>query len=389
MLRKSIAMKINKTIHYLCFYASSQSNYDIFPSAIPKIEYIIKTLKKNHEVVVVSIAKSKKGFIKSSVEKNSVLAKTFFFHTFKSRNLILDKIDVLFRYIQLIFYIFLRVKKNDTLLIYHSLFYFKIIKILKYFKKIDYVIQVEELYSSVTPNLRHLEDIEVGYLKTFKKIIVVNDLLKKKFSTNIVKPIVCYGDYSKIDYKFESQQKVASSEVVLIYAGVIEQVRKAAFFAIDIIKFLPDNYKLFILGFGDDKDILSLISKIDNFNGEHSNRIIFKGYLSGKKYSQVLLSADIGLSCHQYSDEDIISADNSFPSKILTYLKHNLYVVSNDIKCVEKASIANEITFFSDNDPEKAANAIKDINYFEKSDKLLAIKNLDEEFTGELKTLLK
>jgi hypothetical protein len=265
------------------------------------------------------------------------------------------------------------------------LFYLSVISLIIKYKKSTFILQVEELYSAVTPSLRHYENIEVSHINKFSKLIVVNDLIADRFVSSKKKIVVCYGDYGELDFNCFDKSKRSENEIRIIYAGVIESARNAVFFALETLRLLPTNYKLYIAGFGSVEDINFLKEKISQFNS-FNERIYYLGHLSGESYSKLLLNCDIGLSCHQYTEEELISADNSFPSKLIVYLKHNLSIVSNNLRCVKKSSVSEKINFFNDGNPQSAALVIKTVNL--ERDNTVLIKKLDKVFLDDLRTLL-
>lgn len=378
-------MKKNK-IHYLCFYAEKNSDYNFFPSAIPKIEYLVEVLKLDFSVQIVSCVKlSKFGFKKSTKKIIDDQESHFYFSTFNTRFSFFNKLEILFRWFQIICYVFFKIRKGEKLLIYHSLFYYKLFQVLIRLTKVETILQVEELYHAVTPGLLHLEAEENKYISKFRKLLLVSDLLETKFKKNNNLTIVCYGDYRSLESS--SLKKQASSglgTINIVYAGVIESSRNAVFFALEVIKLLPINYCLNIAGFGNKEDEEKLLSEMNIIN-QKEERVKYLGYLTGSAYSNLLFNCDIGLSCHQYKDHELISADNSFPSKIIVYLKHNLVIVSNKINCVVNSEIGQYITFFNST-PIDAAEAIVKLESNKNLD--LVISKLDYEFKKSFVTFL-
>ncbi|OOV29264.1 hypothetical protein BXU11_04920 [Flavobacterium sp. LM5] len=378
-------MKKNK-IHYLCFYAEMNSDYTFFPSAIPKIEYLVEVLKLDFSVQVVSCVKlSKLGFKKSRRKVVDDKEAHLYFSTFNSRFSFINKLEILLRWFQIIYYVFFKIKKGEKLLIYHSLFYYKIFNALIWFIKVDTILQVEELYHAVTPGLLHLEADENRYVLKFRKLLLVSDLLESKFKNFNNRTIVCYGDYRSLDFSpFKKHTSPVIENVNVVYAGVIESSRNAVFFALEVIKLLPNNYFLNIAGFGNNEDVKKLLSEINIIN-QGKERVKYLGYLTGSEYSNLLLKCDIGLSCHQYRDDELISADNSFPSKIIVYLKHRLVIVSNKINCVINSEVGQHITFFNST-PRDASDAILNVEINENLDSV--ISGLDYKFKKEFVVFL-
>lgn len=378
-------MQKNK-IHYLCFYAEKNSDYTFFPSAIPKIEYLVEVLKLDFSVQLVSCVKlSKFGFKKSRKKIIDDKESHLYFSTFNSKFSFFNKLEILFRWFQIIYYVFFKIRKGEKLLIYHSLFYYKLFKVLIRLTKVDTILQVEELYHAVTPGLLHLEAEENKYVSKFRKLLLVSDLLESKFKKINNRTLVCYGDYRSLDSSSLKKQTSHRVETIkIVYAGVIESSRNAVFFALEVIKLLPSNYCLYIAGFGNKEDEDKLLSEMNIIN-QGKERVKYLGYLTGSEYSNLLLKCDIGLSCHQYKNDELISADNSFPSKIIVYLKHKLVIVSNKINCVINSEIGQYITFFNST-PIDASDAILKVERNKNLD--LVISKLDHKFKKSFVTFL-
>src|SRR5690606_35053088 len=102
------------------------------------------------------------------------------------------------------------------------------------------------------------------------------------------------------------------------------------------MNYLPNKYRLHILGFGNNSDIEELKKLINYVNKEKGYECCrYYGSLDGEKYSEFLLDCDIGLNPQKEGEY----MDFAFPSKILSYLAHGLEVVSTRIKSVEQSKV--------------------------------------------------
>lgn len=375
---------MSRKIYYINFYSSDfQCDYISYPSGWPKIEYITSILKDKYQIEIVApIEKKNTGFLWFKKKTLSSSIRLTHFPTFRIGKL--NGVDMYLRKISLFFYLFFNLRKEDTVLIYHSMFYLWVVKILRFFKKNTFILQVEELYYSLNKKNSAFRNEELRYAKSFKKIIAVSDLIKNKLSSPEKEIIIAYGDYRTVD---TSKSDNKDSVTKVIYAGTIEQARQAAFVAAKSAEFLPVNYLIQIAGFGSDEDVKTLLKLIEKINQKYSQkRVEFLGFLSGEAYRKALLNADIGLSCHVYTEDELVSADNTFPSKLIVYLKHNLSVVCNDIKCVRNSALSENISFFKNSIPEEIAKSILSAKK-EQNNKYL-IENLDEKFHNELVELI-
>lgn len=383
---------MKKTVHYFCFGVDDRTRDTLtyFPSAQPKIRYIIDTIKRNGYTtnMVSSCSIKKNGFFKRQSYSIDHMEKHIYFSSFKSSNKLINKISILFSFIQFIFYIVFIVKKGDLILIYHSLYYLKPIRILNKIKKFKFILEVEEIYSYLSEENRKFENEELELINSASAYLLVNDLLDEKIPLGSKKAIISYGNYNVPKLlRYENFEYENYSNVV--YAGVIENIRKAAFMAVESARYLNGNFRVHILGFGNEEDIFNLKEKIKQINSElNTEMVIFHGSMSGDQYHKFLQACNIALSCHIYDENMRASADYTFPSKIITYMANGLNVVSTDIRSVRKSALGKYITFFSENSPMEMAKAILSVSNVTQVNMRDVIKDLDKHFKIELGKLL-
>ncbi|NBI07064.1 glycosyltransferase [Senegalia massiliensis] len=285
-----------------------------------------------------------------------------------------------FSALQLLVHLLFKTKKNEKLIVYHSLALNLPIKIAKLIKNLNIVLEVEEIYSDVwvgnTDN-----GSELKYIKSFDKFIFASDYLKEKISD--INNVVVYGSYQSIDT--EITKKKTNNEINIVYAGSIDTTKGGAKNAVTCMEYLPQNYRLHILGFGEESEVQNLIDSINRMNTIKGYKSCeFHGTLVGKNYEEFLLSCDIGLN-PQFEGEYMNTA---FPSKILSYLSHGLMVVSTSITSIKKSKISKYITFSVDDKPESIAKAILSIDTSKSMSSQDIINNLDKEFLRNLELLL-
>ena len=197
--------------------------------------------------------------------------------------------------------------------------------------------------------------------------------------------LVSMGNYL-LPKKFQHH---SSDRIKLVYAGVIEQERKAAFLAARAMEFLPLNYELNILGFGTEENISDLEKLIDSINSKKNDKCVsFLGKKSGDEYNEFLQNCDIALSTHAYDENTMSSADYTFPSKVLVYLANNLRVVAQRLDVLEKSSISEFFSFYECPEPEQIAKCIMQIDVDKEFNSRRRIKQLDDEFLDGLSSML-
>lgn len=376
-------MSNKKKIYYLNFYSKDAlGDYNYYSSGWTKIEYLVSILERDYDITIVSPLSLKKRGLKLpkriTINKNVNLLHFLTFNMF-----LIGKLDIIVRWLQVLFFLLINVKRNDTLIVYHSMFYLDAVKLFMKFKNVNVILQLEELYFSLSQQNYIFEKKETSFVKGFKKIIAVSDLLKEKFLDSDKKIIVGYGDYRPVENLHIAKDNTTCK---ILYAGIIDN-RQAAYIAAKTVKYLPPNFIIKIAGFGSEKDVKELNNIIDSINAsEGAERAEFIGFLQGKEYLKLLQSCDIGLSCHSYTKEELISADNTFPSKLITYLKNNLTVVSNDIRCVKESKLSENIIFFSNTNPQDIAETI--LSKFKRTENKTLIEELDQQFQKNLLNLI-
>ena len=159
-------------IYYICHYSCEEIEEEqrkVAPAAQYKASYIIDALSSSQfspvEVISPCITELKK-IVKGSkkIIKDNVVLKTFL--SINSTYKIPRYLGYLITNVIFIFYLFIKIKKNDKVIVYHSLSLMKIIRLLKRVRKCEIIIEVEEIYSDVTNNAKKRRE-EIAYFKKF------------------------------------------------------------------------------------------------------------------------------------------------------------------------------------------------------------------------------
>ena len=380
---------IKNKVFYICFYATNENKdkYVTFPSAWNKIDYIVsRIIACGCSVELLSAAKAKPG--KRARKSKHQLSTDETHHYFSSigfNGRIWNKITQYWINLQIIMYVILNAKKNDVIMTYHSLYYCFAVNVLRYIFRKKVVLQVEEVYSHTDIGAAKFKQKEEKYILSQKNYICINELVKEEYAKQ--KPsVIAYGDYRLCpDYGVE----IDSTKIRLVYAGVIEQQRKAAFIAVETMEHLPENYELHIMGFGSEENIAALKQKIAKTNKKVGRECAFyDGHFSGEEYFRKLQSNNIALSTHIYSSSDVDSSRYMFSSKILSYLNNNLPVVAQRLECLERSEVGHLLNFYEQPKPELIAQAVMNIKINDKYDFRDLLINLDKKFVNNLKNIL-
>ena len=352
-------------------------------AATNKAEYIIDVLNKiGYGVDIVSLSLiSNKGYIKSSEtqlsEKNSLIKLT----AFKWGNIIQKIIAYAGSNLELLFYLLFKCKKNEEIIVYHSLANITILKIAKTVKKFKMILETEEIYNDVIRKSERKREKEIQFIKCADKYIFPTEMLSCKVNDN--KPYcIIHGTY-----QVEENRNVSfyDDKIHVVYAGTFDPRKGGVLSSVCAAMYLPKIYHVHILGFGNKNDIENIRNKIEEVNKKSKATVTYDGLLAGEEYIRFIQKCHIGLST-QNPDAEFNAT--SFPSKILSYMANGLRVVSIRIPAIETSAIGNDMYYYNEQTPENIAKAIMAINFNDGYDGRKKIEKLDKRFSNELKRIL-
>lgn len=364
-------------IYYFGYYTKNDNpnNFLEFPGCNNKMTYIINCLKESNIAVnVICLGESKEGIsCKSEKIKVDSLETNYYVGTTKYK--FFSKI---YLYIQIFIILMFNVKEKDTVVFYHSYYLLFLFKSIRFIKKFNLIVEVEESYKAAWGRSNLEIKKEIDCLKGADAYIYVNDLLPNIIENT--KPyVVCYGAYDIKDYqplnKSHKQKRI-------VYAGLIaEKDDSDIYLAVNAMKYLDSSYSLSILGYGSN----NALKKIKQYIVENnlSTNIVYEGFLKGDDYINFLKKCDFAINPRVLSDR---LSDYTFPSKVLAYLSVGLPVVSTPIRCIKESKVSGLVSFSESTDPLSFSNAIKSLNL--NTNPIYTIKSLDELFIKDLKRLL-
>lgn len=375
-----------RKIYYVGFYSDEIGNNEgrySSPAAVDKMSYIATSLiRAGYCVEILSPTWSIKNewkYISGRVNNDIPNLTIRFMPLICSPFKVIRYLNILFSLLWVFLKLILNVKRNEKILVYHSLLFSLPVSWAKKLKKFKLILEVEEIYGDVSPLHPYFGSIENKLLSVADSFLYSTDLLIDRLGEE-KNYIIIYGAY-KI---YEKKLMMNDGKVHILYAGIIDTHKAGAFNAIESARFLPANYIMHIIGFG---DVDKLNKRIEQINKESDCKILFDGSKSGDDYINYCQKCHIGLSTQRNEGKYL---ETSFPSKILSYMSLGLKVVSCKIKCVEKSKINTFMTYYDNDNPESIANAIMKVNLQEfNSDSIKAIYNLDHTFIDEIKTMFK
>lgn len=374
-------------IYYLCHYdvlKNKEEGRDYALSAVNIISYILSAIeKKGRGTKVVSACITKHNrFYKGKTIPLGEKSTLRLFATFSHSSRILRFLGRCMTGMLVFFYLLFHLKKEDTLIVYHSLALMNSVQWLKKLKKFHLILQVEEIYGDVTEDAV-ISQKELAYFRCGDSYLFATGLLNKKVNVQNKPYAVIYGAYQLE----EERQKLfeRDGKIHCVYAGTLVLEKGGAAMAISAAKNLPENYHIHILGFGTPTDETRTKETILQLSKECACSISFHGCLRGEDYIRFLQSCQIGLSTQNPMGS---YNDTSFPSKILSYMANGLQVVTVRIPVVEESSISQWMHYYDTPTPQNIAEAIMEVDPLDGGDIRNAIKKLDRKFTQEIGKLL-
>lgn len=375
-----------KSIKYLGYYDTlnnKKENRCYIMSAVNKMNYICEAIHEigyNVQIISVSHTEGKK-YCQASYKTIFPGIKLKLFTSLGKQNKLMSVFQRLFIKVQLIYFFFIHVKKDESIIAYHSPGYVKLLYWLKKIKKFRLILEIEEIYSDVSDD-KTLGKYEYRLFDSADAYVFPTELLDENINKKKKPSVIIYGTY-RIETALEHKKE--NDIIKCIYAGTFDPRKGGAAAAAAAASFLPKNYCIYILGFGKKNEIENMKRTIQDINKKSKAKVFYKGLLKGDEYIRFLQGCDIGLSTQ---NPDAAFNDTSFPSKILSYLTNGLRVVTVRIPAIEKSAIGNLLYFYDTQNPENIAKAILSVDFHKKYDSRAEIKILDCKFRKEMSQIL-
>lgn len=369
---------------YISFYDTKKDRRNMCLAAVNKINYICSAFNKSGiNVDLISCSMIADVKIKKTTEKLYENTDIHYFKTLKkSRFKPIRICEYIYQNLVLFFFLLFNVKKNEQIVVYHSLGLMRCVYFAKKLKKFKLILEVEEIYNDVMQKSKISRKAEEKFIACADKYIFPTTLLNEKFNLLNKPHIIIHGTY-----QVEEKRNVSfnDNKIHIVYAGTLDK-RKGGAATTTTTAFLPENYVVHILGFGNEKDVKEIKELINKVNESSKAKAVYEGAFSGKEYIEFLQKCHIGMST-QNPDADFNAT--SFPSKILSYMANGLRVVTVKIPAIESSHVGNELYYYENQSPECIAETIKKIDFNDNYDSRKIIEKLDEKFTEELSNLLK
>lgn len=345
-------------VHYLSYYVApgDEGRRTAVPAGQAKIEYVRDVLEDaGFRVRLVSAAASRGLGSRGWGHPTGRGGEVRYLPSLAPGGRLGHAVLALVGRLQVLWYLLTRVRRGDTVLVYHSLAFVRPLTLATRLRHFRFVLELNDVYSAVSSRHRSAEAKELAFVATADAHLFMNRIAQGRFGGG--RPsVVSYGAYVVP----EGEPPRPEARVVrAVYAGIVEPGRRAAELAVEAAAHVGDDVEVHVLGFGADAAIADLRAQVAAVNTRAGRRAVtFHGQLRGEEFSDFLRTCDIGISSHAYRDDEQESADLTFPSKIPVYMTHGLRVVSPSIPCVVDSPFAELTEFYDDHEPSAIAAAI-------------------------------
>jgi glycosyltransferase involved in cell wall biosynthesis len=385
-------MNKGKRIKYIGYYdiqKNKDKNRYSKLSATNKMDYIIKTLNRNgYDVDIISPSYARnnkycKGEKVSLIQHNRLILfpSLAWSDEMNIAGKVKRKSAYIFNRVTIFIYLLFTIRKNEEVLVYHSLYLMNIIKLLKSLKSFSLILEINEIYQDVVDTTKKMQQYEYEFFNMAHKYIFSTELLNEKINC-IKKPyVINHGTYQVEENR---NAKFDDNKIHVVYSGTFDP-RKGGAIAAAAAEFLPENYHVHIIGSGTKEDEDNLLKEIGRVLQIAKANISYDGLLSGEEYILFLQKCHIGLGTQNPNAE---FNDTSFPSKILSYMANGLKVVSANIKAVKNSYVGRYLVLYDKQTSKEIANAIIKCSKANITDTRMIVSQLDEIFTHEIKYLL-
>ena len=333
-------------------------NRSVAPSASNVVKYMADVFSEKGEVEIISPARTlnKKGFYKGRKDKLSDKISLVQPPTFGASNPLTRVLAVLYTKLWLFFYLLVHLKKDESIVVYHSLSYMKMLTFFKKLKNLSVILEIREIYADINKVSEKMKQSEQEFFRIADKYIFATGILDDIINTEKKPSLIASGIYKP---EKTICDKHNDSKIHVVYAGTLRPEKGGAISTVKMAACLPDNYHVHILGYGSQENIEMVKSLIADTQSEGRATISYDGVLSGNEFLSFLQKCDIGVAIQNMEGA---FNNTSFPSKVLTYLSNGLDVLSTDIPAVSKSGVGEIIYYCSNNKPEDMAKVLLSID---------------------------
>lgn len=344
-----------KTVHYIGKYITAQE-WGTYVANVPgmmKMRYVADKIQESGcNLKIVSLAdKNVKGIYCSKTFEHD--GKTILYTGgIGAKSGIKAYFRTLYKQYALLKYILCKTKKDDLIVLYHSVPFTNVVSKIVGWLNRRFVLEVEEIYGYNAIEDKPWVDDEIKKIKKFPKFTCVNDGIPRVLGLDSQDYVIIYGAGI---FPPRTAERFDDGKIHVVYSGTIEGKKMGAMTAVESAKFLTSNYKLHISGFGNNNSVELLEKRISEINEElGEERIKYEGFLSEEDMHKLMFSCHIGLSPNVLRAN---FANSTFPSKVVTYMCHDLAVVISYATAYD-FPISKGWVFYREQKPEVIAKAV-------------------------------
>ncbi len=372
---------------YISYYTTPDDVRASSPAAVAKTESISKAFASNGiDVTILStctVAKSGRGFVKgrkfSVADKVTCKQIPFFITGFGP----FRRLQYILANIYLFFTLVFRTKKGENVLFYHAVERASVVALAQKIRGFRLILEVEEIYANASKLSQREIEAEKRDIACAEAFIFPTALLNDAVNKENKPYAVIHGTYETIP-PLEGNS-FDDDKIHVVYAGTLSRLKGGAYAAAEASLFLDERYHIHILGFGNNELVNDINNTVNSLSSKTKCGISYDGCLSGEDFNRFIQSCHIGLST-QNPQADF--NDTSFPSKIFTYMANGIQVVSADIPVVRTSAVNEYMYYYSEQTPEKIADAIKSVEAHWQNDPREIINKLNSDFKRDVIKIL-
>lgn len=372
---------------YISYYTTPDDVRASSPAANAKTLSISKALAANGiDVTILStctVAKSGKGFQKGrkfSVGENITCKQIPFFITGFGP---LRRLQYILANVWLFLTLVFCTKKNENVLFYHAVERASVVALAQKIRKFRLILEVEEIYANASKLSEREIQAEKRDIAVAEAFIFPTEMLNDAVNKNGKPYAIIHGTYETVapleGNSFED------NKTHVVYAGTLSKIKGGAYAAAEASRYLDSTYHIHILGFGSADMVNDITNAVEELSQTASCGVSYDGCLSGDEYNRFIQNCHIGLSTQ---DPQADFNDTSFPSKIFTYMANGIQVVSADIPVVRTSAVNEYIYYYSEQTPEKIADAVRSVDLTGGYDPRRVIDSLKCKFKEEITAIL-
>ena len=170
--------------------------------------------------------------------------------------------------LKLFLYLLFHLQKNETMIVYHSVAYARLVTLLRRLKKFQLILEVEEIYADVNGKERDRKK-EYQVFAVADAYIFPAERLNQKINTKGKPYTLICGTYQvEQDRKCCFDAPGMQNKIHCVYAGTFDPRKGGAQMAIRAAQYLPENYHMHVLGFGSDRDMQETLELLEQVRKE-------------------------------------------------------------------------------------------------------------------------